>query len=76
MALRLGMPAEALRRKNFYRGSGATNTTHYGEEIDDNRLAKVWDGLLSNKTSLPGELMCRLGTMLIRTRNVASRLRR
>ena len=33
---------------NFYHGSGETNTTHYGEEIEDNRLARIWDELLDS----------------------------
>ena len=29
-------------RANLYRGSGETNTTHYGQEIGDNRLQGMW----------------------------------
>jgi xanthine dehydrogenase molybdopterin binding subunit/xanthine dehydrogenase small subunit len=46
IALRLGLPAEEIRRKNFYHGSGETNTTHYGAEIGDNRVCQIWDELL------------------------------
>jgi xanthine dehydrogenase molybdopterin binding subunit/xanthine dehydrogenase small subunit len=46
IALRLGLPAEEVRRKNFYHGSGETNTTHYGAEIGDNRVCRIWDELL------------------------------
>jgi xanthine dehydrogenase large subunit len=46
IALRLGLPPEEVRRKNFYHGSGETNTTHYGAEIGDNRVADIWDELL------------------------------
>lgn len=46
IALKLGVPAEELRRKNFYHGSGETNTTHYGEEIGDNRIERIWSELL------------------------------
>ena len=27
-----------LRERNLYRGKGETNTTHYGQEIEDNRI--------------------------------------
>ncbi len=37
-----GLAPEVVRERNLYRGSGETNTTHYGEEIGDNRLRKMW----------------------------------
>lgn len=37
-----GLPPEVLRERNFYRGNGETNTTHYGQEIVHNRIARVW----------------------------------
>jgi xanthine dehydrogenase molybdopterin binding subunit/xanthine dehydrogenase small subunit len=40
---RLGLAPEAVRSRNLYRGSGETNTTHYLQEIGDNRLRSVWD---------------------------------
>ena len=46
IALKLGLPAEEVRRRNFYHGSGETNTTHYGEEIGDHRIQRIWDELL------------------------------
>ncbi|WP_265594724.1 xanthine dehydrogenase molybdopterin binding subunit [Haloferula sp. BvORR071] len=46
IALKLGLPAEEVRRRNFYHGSGETNTTHYGAEIGDNRVGQIWDELL------------------------------
>ncbi len=42
---KLGLPPEQVRRLNFYHGEGETNTTHYGEVIEDNRLARIWDEL-------------------------------
>ncbi|MCW1912838.1 xanthine dehydrogenase molybdopterin binding subunit [Luteolibacter sp. GHJ8] len=48
IALRLGLPPEEVRRKNFYHGSGETNTTHYGAEIGDNRVCRIWDELLES----------------------------
>jgi xanthine dehydrogenase large subunit len=42
VARTLGMPPERVRAANLYRGSGETNTTHYGQEIGDDRLQGVW----------------------------------
>jgi xanthine dehydrogenase large subunit len=42
IARRLGLPPEVVRQRNLYHGTGETNTTHYGEEIGDNRLLTVW----------------------------------
>jgi len=42
MARRLGKAPEDIRGRNLYRGSGETNTTHYGQEIEDNRIQRVW----------------------------------
>jgi len=35
-----------VRERNFYHGTGETNTTHYGEEIGDNRVTECWRGVL------------------------------
>ena len=43
----LGFPPEVVRTKNLYHGSGATNTTHYGQEIENNRLERIWRELVS-----------------------------
>ncbi len=45
VARRLGVAPEIIREKNLYRGKGETNTTHYGQEIEDNRIQSVWQGL-------------------------------
>ena len=45
VARHLGLAPEAVRERNFYHGSGETNTTHYGQEIGDNRLLRVWSEL-------------------------------
>ncbi len=45
IARRLGLPPEVVRERNLYRGTGETNTTHYGQEIDDNRLQTIWHTL-------------------------------
>jgi xanthine dehydrogenase molybdopterin binding subunit/xanthine dehydrogenase small subunit len=39
---RLGLPPEVVRSRNLYRGTGETNTTHFLQEIGDNRLQTVW----------------------------------
>jgi xanthine dehydrogenase molybdopterin binding subunit len=42
VARTLGLPPEVVRERNLYHGSGDTNRTHYGEEIGDNRLQRIW----------------------------------
>ena len=41
-------PPELVRQRNFYHGSGETNTTHYGEHIEGNRLDRIWTELLTS----------------------------
>ncbi len=38
----LGLPPDGVRERNFYHGTGETNTTHYGEDLVDNRVHRVW----------------------------------
>src|SRR2546423_578699 len=45
VARKLGLPPELVRAKNLYRGSGETNTTPYGQEIENNRLQRIWQEL-------------------------------
>src|SRR5712664_4763010 len=45
IARRLGLPPEVVRERNLYRGKGKTDTTHYGQEIADNRIQTIWHGL-------------------------------
>ena len=45
IARRLGKSPEAIRELNLYHGKGETNTTHYGQEIEDNRIQRVWQEL-------------------------------
>ena len=45
IARKLGLPPETVREKNLYRGKGETNTTHYGQEIEDNRIPLIWNEL-------------------------------
>jgi xanthine dehydrogenase molybdopterin binding subunit/xanthine dehydrogenase small subunit len=42
VARHLRLPPEVVRERNLYQGKGASNTTHYGQEIGDNRLQTIW----------------------------------
>ena len=42
IARRLGKFPEEIRERNLYRGKGETNTTHYGQEIEDDRIQRIW----------------------------------
>ncbi|MBI5770617.1 MAG: xanthine dehydrogenase molybdopterin binding subunit [Verrucomicrobia bacterium] len=46
VARALGLPPEVVRERNLYRGTGETNTTHYGVEIGDNRIQQIWRTVL------------------------------
>jgi xanthine dehydrogenase molybdopterin binding subunit/xanthine dehydrogenase small subunit len=48
VARSLGLRPEVVRDRNLYRGTGETNTTHYGQEIADNRIRTIWDGVLAD----------------------------
>ena len=48
IARTLNLPPEIVREQNFYHGSGETSTTHYGQEIFQNRIARVWNELKVN----------------------------
>jgi xanthine dehydrogenase molybdopterin binding subunit/xanthine dehydrogenase small subunit len=45
VARHLRLAPEVVRGRNLYRGAGATNTTHYGQEIGDNRIPAIWNAL-------------------------------
>jgi len=45
IARRLGLTPEAVREKNLYHGTGETNTTHYGQLIEDGRIPLIWHEL-------------------------------
>ena len=45
IARRVGLLPELVRERNLYHGKGQTNTTHYGEEIQGNRLQAIWHQL-------------------------------
>ena len=51
IARRLGLPPEVVRERNLYRGKGETNTTHYGQEIEDNRIQTIWRELKESANS-------------------------
>jgi xanthine dehydrogenase large subunit len=54
VARSLGLPPEVVRQRNLYHGSGETNTTPYGQEIEDNRIQTIWEQLLRSS-----EFQCR-----------------
>jgi len=45
IARTLGLAPEIVRERNLYRGTGASNTTHYGQPLDDERIPMMWDRL-------------------------------
>lgn len=45
VARRLGLAPELVRERNLYHGTEATNTTHYGQVIQDNRIQTIWHEL-------------------------------
>jgi xanthine dehydrogenase molybdopterin binding subunit/xanthine dehydrogenase small subunit len=45
VARRLGIAPEKVRERNLYRGAGETNTTHYGQELGDERIPMIWSTL-------------------------------
>ena len=52
IARSLGLLPEVVRERNLYRGTGESNTTHYGQELGDNRIPKIW-AELTRSTDLP-----------------------
>jgi xanthine dehydrogenase molybdopterin binding subunit/xanthine dehydrogenase small subunit len=45
VARRLGLLPELVRERNLYHGTNETNTTHYGQLIEDNRIQTIWQEL-------------------------------
>jgi len=45
IARQTGLPPELVRERNLYHGKGETNTTHYKQEIEDNRIQRIWQEL-------------------------------
>src|SRR5438874_248164 len=48
VARRTGLSPEVVRTKNLYHGKGESNTTHYGQEIEDNRIELIWNELMAS----------------------------
>ena len=48
VARQTGLAPEVVRQKNLYRGTGETNTTPYGQEIEDNRIERIWSELIAS----------------------------
>jgi xanthine dehydrogenase molybdopterin binding subunit/xanthine dehydrogenase small subunit len=48
IARRLRVDPQLVRTRNLYRGRGETNTTHYGQQIEDNRIERVWTELMAS----------------------------
>ncbi|PZV09461.1 MAG: xanthine dehydrogenase molybdopterin binding subunit [Leptolyngbya sp.] len=48
VARSLNLSPDVVRERNFYHGTGETNTTFYGQEILDNRIARVWNEAKAN----------------------------
>ncbi len=48
IARTLGLLPEVVRERNLYRGSGESNTTHYGQELGDERIPHIWSSLVAS----------------------------
>ncbi|NMR18956.1 molybdopterin cofactor-binding domain-containing protein [Cellulomonas fimi] len=48
VARKLGLAPEVVRERNLYRGTGETNTTHYGQDLLDDRIPVIWDRLMAS----------------------------
>ena len=44
-ARRCGLAPEVVRERNLHHGTGETNTTHYGQDIGDQRIPRLWQEL-------------------------------
>jgi len=53
VARTLNLPPDVVRERNFYHGTGETNTTHYGQELYDNRIARIWHEAKALRSSSP-----------------------
>jgi xanthine dehydrogenase large subunit len=53
VARSLGLSPELVRQRNLYHGRGETNTTHYGQEIEDDRIQTIWEQLLRSSNFQP-----------------------
>ncbi|MBK1881283.1 xanthine dehydrogenase molybdopterin binding subunit [Luteolibacter pohnpeiensis] len=48
IARRLDLRPEVVREKNFYHGAGESSTTHYGADVGDVRVQRIWRELLKS----------------------------
>ncbi len=48
IALTLRLPAEVVRRRNFYHNHGEGNTTHYGASVGEVRIHRIWERLMGS----------------------------
>ncbi len=48
-----GLAPEAVRARNLYRGTGEPNPPHYGQEIEDNRIQRIWKELIDSSELTP-----------------------
>ncbi|MBV8098478.1 MAG: xanthine dehydrogenase molybdopterin binding subunit [Verrucomicrobia bacterium] len=53
VARSLRISPELVRQRNLYHGRGETNTTPYGQEIEDNRIETIWEQLLESSNFQP-----------------------
>ena len=56
VARALNLPPDVIRERNFYSGAGESNTTHYGQELYDNRLDRVWTQAKTNADFEPRQI--------------------
>ena len=72
-----GLAPEVVRERNLYRGTGETNTTHYGQEIEDNRIQRIWQRADRRRaSSRRGARNCAPGMRSSRTESAGSPSRR
>src|SRR6185369_6481064 len=46
IARNTGLRPEVVRERNLYHGTGETNTTHYGQAMEDDRVHRMWQTLV------------------------------
>lgn len=71
-----GLPPEVVRQRNLYRDRGGPNTTPYGQEIEDNRIQRIWQELTESSDFAARRRSCRNGTRIRLTKSAGSRSRR
>lgn len=56
VARSLHVSPDLIRERNFYHGTGETNTTHYGQDLVDNRITRIWSEAKANANFLERKL--------------------